>query len=402
MANMFSRVWGAITNKRQSYADHIYEQNYSFNAQNESGELVTVDRGSKISTVFTCVNAISQDIAKLPFNVIKETNDIKKVDKKNPIYRLIHSAPNENTTAFNFWYSMVWSALTKGNGIALIVRDDKHTPTELIQIEGSHPKIIKEDGDLFYKLGDSQIVPSRDILHFKMYSFDGIVGVSPITWNAGIMGYKLKLDKYAAKVIGTKGTGFISSEGLTEEQGKIVAAGIKDSVANGRIPFINAAGKTSWNQQLLTPNEGQYLDSKLQSESAVLGIYRLPPSFAQNYERATYANASQQDSVYVKHTLTPWIRLIEQECDKKLFTEANKVSSNPYYTKFNVNGILRGDIQARSDYYKTMKDGIMTTNEIRKLEDLPPVTDGDKVMMQGAMIPLGTQPDEKKNDSVKE
>ena len=128
----------------------------------------------------------------------------------------------------------------------------------------------------------------------------------------------------------------------------------------------------------------------------------MPPSFAQNYERATYANASQQDMVYVKHTLTPWLRMIEQECDSKLFSEANKVSSNPFFTKFNVNSILRGDIQARADYYKTMKDGIMTTNEIRKLEDLPPVPEGNVVQMQGAMIPLGTIPNEKGNVSFEE
>ena len=394
MSNFVSKFFNSFIKKRQSYADYLYQQNYSFNPDNESGELVTVDRGSKISTVFTCVNTIAQDIAKISFNVIREVDGVKTVEKRSPIYRLIHNAPNKTTTAFNFWYSIAWSALTKGNGIALIVRDKNQIPTEFIQLDGSHPKIIKEDGDLFYSVNDSTVVPSRDILHFKMYSFDGIVGVSPITFNAQVMGYKLKQEKYSAKVIGTKGSGFISSEGLTPEQGKEVAKGIKDALANGSIPFIGAAGRTTWNQQLLTPNEGQYIETRYQTNTEIYGIFRMPPSFAQNYERATYANASQQDMVYVKHTLTPWLRMIEQECDSKLFSEANKVSSNPYFTKFNVNSILRGDIQARADYYKTMKDGIMTSNEIRKLEDLPPVPEGDVVQMQGAMIPLGTKPND--------
>jgi HK97 family phage portal protein len=402
MSNFVSKILNSFIKKRQSFADHLYQQNYAFNSDSESGETVTVDRGSKISTVFTCVNTIAQDIAKISYNVIREVDGVKTVEKKNPVYRLIHNAPNKNTTAFNFWYSIMWSALTKGNGIALIIRDKNQIPIEFIQLDGMNPRIIQEDGDLFYSINDSKVVPSRDILHFKMYSFDGIIGVSPITYNAQVMGYKLKQEKYSAKVIGTKGSGFISSEGLTPEQGKEVAQGIKAALADGSIPFIGAAGRTTWNQQLITPNEGQYIETRYQTNTEIYGIYRMPPSFAQNYERATYANASQQDMVYVKHTLTPWLRMIEQECDSKLFSEANKVSSNPFFTKFNVNSILRGDIQARADYYKTMKDGIMTTNEIRKLEDLPPVPEGNVVQMQGAMIPLGTIPNEKGNVSFEE
>ena len=401
MANLVSRVWDAFVNKRQSYSDHLYQQMSDFSYNNESGEVVTVDRGSKISSVFTPVNAISQDIAKLPFGVFKEVDDVRKKEKRHPVYKLIHDSPNENTTAFNFWYSIMWSTLTKGNGLALIVRDDKHVPVEIRMIEWKSPHIVEEKGSLFYKIND-MLVPSRDLLHFKMYTLDGIVGVSPITWNAALMGYKLKQDKYSAKIIGTKGNGFISSEGLTAEQGKEVTKGMRASIEAGQIPFLGTRGRTQWNQQLMTPNEGQYIETKMQSNTEILGIYRFPPAMAQNYERATYANASQQDSVYVKHTLTPWARMIEQECNRKLFTENNKVSSSPYYTSFNFNGILKGDIEARADYYKTMKDGIMTSNEIRKLENLPPVPDGNKVMMQGAMIPLGTEPQENENNTASE
>lgn len=402
--NIFSRVWDAIFDKRSStYADHIYTQ--YFGGFNEAGEHVSADRGSKIAAVFTCVNVISQDVAKLPFNVHKDDKDGgAQITKSIPVYRLIHSSPNRHTTAFSFWYSIVWETLTKGNGIALIKRDENYIPSELIQLNYDNIKIIEEDGELFYDHHLKGPIPERDILHFKMFTKDGINGISVITHNAEVMGYKIKQEKYSAKVIGTKGSGFISSEGLTAEQGKKVADALKTQLEAGNIPFIGAQGQTKWNQQLITPNEGQYIETKLQTNTEIFGLFRMPPSFAQSYQHgASYTNSSHQDMVYVKHTLTPWIRMIEQECDRKLFSEANKVASKPYYTKFNVNGILRGDIQARAEFYNKMRtNGIMSANEIRKLENLPPIKHGDQVYIQGAMIPLGTPPAQVSDKSKRE
>ena len=48
------------------------------------------------------------------------------------------------------------------------------------------------------------------------------------------------------------------------------------------------------------------------------------------------------------------------------------------YIKFNVNGLLRGNIKDRSDYYKTaITNGWMSINEVREKEDLNKVSSGD-------------------------
>ena len=386
-----SSVFNAFIGKRHydPSSSNYYGGGYYSIGENYSNESVTVTSGSKISTVFTSVNTISQDIAKLQYNVMKDGSDGKQVQKSNPIHRLIHTSPNENTTAYNFWYAMMWNALTKGNGYAIIVRDKNFIPSELVQVNSDNVNILKEGNEVFYRINGGGVVSSMDMIHLKMYSFDGIEGVSPIMWNANVMGYKIKQERYSAQAIGTKGTGFITSQGLQQDQGQQVADQYKEAVNQGKVPFLGTLGETKWHNQMITPNEAQYIETKYQTNTEIYGIYRLPPAFAQNYERATYANASQQDQVYVKHTLTPWMKMIEQECNRKLFKEANSSRTNPFYTKFNVNSILRGDIETRTKYYQMMTtNGIMSSNEVRELENMPPQKDGlgDIYYIQGAMI----------------
>lgn len=380
--------------KRSASSDWIYKNFFSdVFGYNTSGEVVTVDTGSKISTVFTCINAISQDIAKLPFSVYRSKNGVKSINEEHPVHDLIHSKPSDHVGAFNFWYSIVFSMLRKGNGIAVINRNGLYEPDSLTFIEWDKVKMLSAGGDVFYEVRGEGTYPARDILHFKMYTLDGLTGVSPITWNASLMGYKLKQDRYSAAAIGTKGSGFISSEGLTASQGKELATSLKASIKNGTIPFLGTKGQTKWNQQIITPNEAQYIETKTQTNTEIYGIYRFPPAFAQNYERATFSNAEQQDLVYVKHTLTPWVKLIEQECDRKLFKEKSSSASIKNFTKFNLNGVLRGDIKSRKEFYQTMiTSGIMNADEVREKEDLPPQPDGigAKYYIQGAMIEKGT------------
>lgn len=384
-----------LKGKRSYYGSDGYYPGSYYVGENYAKEAVTVTTASKISTVYTCINTISQDIAKLPFNVMKDSKtEGRQVQKNNPVYKLIHTAPNDSTTAYNFWYAMMWNVLSRGNGYAIIIRDESHQPISLIQARTLDVTILCEGLDIFYRI-NGQIYPYTDVIHLKVNSVDCITGISPIMWNANLMGYKIKQERYSAQAIGTKGTGFITSEGLDAKQGQMIADQYKEALNQGKTPFLGTQGSTKWQNQMITPNEAQYIETKYQTNTEIYGIFRLPPAFAQNYEKATYSNAAQQDQVYVKHTLTPYIKMIEQECDSKLFTEANSNRSNPLFTNFNVNGILRGDIETRfKTYHDMILDGVYTADEVRKFENMPPQPDGlgKDPYIQGAMVKKGTEP----------
>jgi HK97 family phage portal protein len=360
--------------------------NYLFlglSSDSESGETVTVEKGSRIDVAFSCINALAQDIAKLPFNVRQDT-DKGKVIIKNEVYRLIHSRPNTYTSAYNFWYNIVFNMLAWGNGYAFIKKD----PKELIILPPSEVDCLVIEGEIFYKYKEA-IIPQADMLHYKLYSFDGIVGVSPIVHNANTFGYRLKQEKYSAKVLGSKPPGFLSSDqplSITQQQENAKEWKSRTTGDNlGSTPVL--AGGMKYNALMIPPNEGQMIEAAELTDERITGIYRVPPTIIQNYRRATFSNAEQQDLVYSKYAITPIVRVIEQETDYKLIGDQ---TSNPPYTKFNIKAMLQGDTRTQTEYYKFLRSfGIASANTILELEDMPPLeNDGDMVVIQGAFVPI--------------
>jgi hypothetical protein len=66
--------------------------------------------------------------------------------------------------------------------------------------------------------------------------------------------------------------------------------------------------------------------------------------------------------------------------DIVLDRQAMAIPARDVYVKFAVEGLLRGDSAARASFYSTMKTAmIMTTNEIRALEDMNPIDGGDEL-----------------------
>jgi HK97 family phage portal protein len=96
----------------------------------------------------------------------------------------------------------------------------------------------------------------------------------------------------------------------------------------------------------------------------------------------------QQSIGYVTYTLKPWLDRIEGYL--------NRVSPRGQFTKFKVEGLLRGDINARYGAYRTAIDsGFMNVDEARELEDRPPVPGGAGAKFRQPLNfgPLGAEPE---------
>ena len=382
--NFLQRIVNAFRRDNSGYYANLHYNTFHYPyGRGADSVLVNNDIGTRVTSVFSAVNGISQDLAKLPINIFKDDEDGNSEIRRNTdAHRLVRIQPNEMMGSFNFWYSMLFAALSKGNGTAYILRRDSR-PVELLPFVCE--EVYTEGGEVFYKMGQ-KIFPAKDVFHIKMYSFDGIKGVSPIMFNAEKVGYRIKLQEYSAKALGSIGTGFISSP-VKQEEGEKIAKGLKASIANGEIPFIGGA-ETKWNRQIISPEEGQFLETaKITDRQLYGGIYRYPASFFGDNEHSTYSNNEQHDIFYAKYTLTPWARVIEDEIDRKLMTEQNKTATRPFYSKFDFKEIYRGDLKSRTEYIQVMKER-MTINELRKVEGLPPIEGGDVILIQGANVPL--------------
>jgi phage portal protein BeeE len=125
------------------------------------------------------------------------------------------------------------------------------------------------------------------------------------------------------------------------------------------------------------PAELQLLETNKLTEQQICSLFRVPPTFLQDYNRATFANAEQQGLIYKTYTLQPFITNFMQEIDAKCFPESNQRSETPNYINFNLNGLLAGDYKTRTEGYRSLFQMGVPLNHFMALEDQNPVDGGD-------------------------
>lgn len=351
---------------------------------NFSEEVVTERRAHGLATVFTCINVRSRTIASMPINPMIEENNSKRVLTDHSVYEpLAQKANNYMSSAQMFLTSMIHSD-SWGNSVIGINRDSRMRPHSFDLICPGEWDVEKVEGEAWYKI-NGELYPSRDVLHFRWWSLDGLTGISPIRLHQITMGKAFKEERYSATTMGQVPPGFLSYEGNLDATQRAQNQNIwKQDRRQGEIPVLS--GKWDFKSTMFPPQAVEYIQSANLTDQKIYGIYQLPPTFAQNYERATWSNAEQADLVYAKHTITPICRVIEQECNIKLFTQKEQKN---HFVKFNMNGLLRGDIQARAAFYTAMRNiGGMNGNEIRDREDMNAYEGGEIFTVQGANIPI--------------
>lgn len=357
----------------------IYGYNDDF-----TNETVTERRAHGLATVYTCLNVRSRTIASLPINVMMEADGKKEVLTDHSAYYPLAHQPNSYMSSAQLMLTSMIQSDSWGNSVIGINRDSRNRPYsfDLITPDDWDAKVV--EGEAFYKIR-GEMYSSKDVLHFRWFSLDGLIGISPIRQNQILMGAAFKQARYQGMALGQKPPMVLSYEGnLSPEQRAQNQASWQKDLSVGKTPILT--GKWEAHPIIIPPGEAEYIQTAQLTQQEIYGIYQIPPSFAQNYERATWANAEQADLVYAKHTITPICRVIEQECNMKLFTEKEKKN---HFVKFNMNGLLRGDIQARAAFYTAMRNiGGMNGNEIRDREDMNGYDGGEIFTVQGASIPI--------------
>lgn len=141
------------------------------------GNYMSADRALRNSDVWTAVNIISSDIARVKFHSNK-----KSIDK-------ILKSPSRLANRFNFWQAMIAQMLLDGNAYALRRVDDNGEFLEFVQ--PSHiTQWLSDNGQVVtYDITfngsqepDLKEVPADDVVHLKLLSTDGgLKGKSPLT-----------------------------------------------------------------------------------------------------------------------------------------------------------------------------------------------------------------------------
>ncbi len=334
------------------------------------------------SAVFAAVRILSESIASLPVNLYRKTDDgTRTIQNANPLQALISVEPNQMMTSYNFFQAMVSNLVLQGNAYAFISRGNTARPDALHILDPQKVKILHHENEVFYEIEKVELpVPASEILHFTGLSFDGIKGKSPIEVQRDTLSLAVSANKYGGQFF----TNAATPKGVLQHPGKITkeAADRLRSSWNQSYGGVYNAHKTAVLEEGMTfktiqmnPQDVDFLNTRKFQVNEIARIFRIPPHLLADLERATFSNIEAQQIDFVVHTVRPYLVNIEQEMNKKLLRENEK---KDHYIKFSVQGLLRGDSEARAKYYQTLNQiGVLSINEIRAFEDLSPVADGD-------------------------
>jgi HK97 family phage portal protein len=343
---------------------------------NESGEVVNNRSAMRLTAVYRCIALLSETVASLPKSVVDETQGYSKPFASHPVNALLHR-PNPFMTGFSFWETVMVGLMHNGNTYARIIRNTFGIAVRLKLLDFDKMQVYKNDDDELFYVYDGEEIPYFDILHFRGLSMKGFFGLSPIQVAAEALGISLGSQRVAAKFYknGLQQQGIIEMDGqMSDEAFKQFQKHWQESYGGakngfGNIPILEHGGK--WKSMSLPFDQVQFIETREFQIEEICRIYGVPPHMVQDLRRATFSNIEHQDIAFSKYAIRSWCKRIEEECDAKLFTLSEQ---GRYGIKFNLDGMMRGDSTARSNYYqKGVLTGYLTPNEVRNFENLPPI-----------------------------
>jgi HK97 family phage portal protein len=359
----------------------------------DAGVTVNGNNITTLSAVWRAVNIISGTLAALPLKLYKATGDNRESLHDNKLQLLIKN-PNRLMTDFIFRETTQAQLMLWGNAYAVIQRNEKGEPIELLPIHPDDVMVEKFEGQLRYNVTiDNRTIRilQPDMIHVPGLGFDGLKGKSVIHTARESMGLTLAAQNFGAKFFsnGANMDGVLEVPGtLTDDVYDRLRSSWNEKykgVKNAHETAILEGGM-KYNRISIPPEDAQFLQTRQFQVAEIARWFGVQPHLLMDLDRATNNNIEHQGMEFVTFTLQPWVKRWEAELNRKLL---NKEKRSDHYFEYNLNGLLRGDSKARAEYYRGLYSiGAMTPNEIRKLENQPAYPGGDTYFTQAGFAPV--------------
>lgn len=384
---MASRWYNPLTWRMFGYNDpatgeYIEVEMLAGGKRTKSGVTITAKTALTIPIVWSCVKILSESAAGLPLKIFEDTPAGRVLaDTKTRQARLLRK-PNPHMTKLNFLKCAVVNMALRGNGYNIIERADNGDWIGLIPVSADDVEVDTSDDLLYWATvgGKRFPVSPENMLHFKLFSVDGIIGLSPVEYMAESMGLSKTAQNWSAMFMrkgGFTGGYVIYDQFLTKTQQAQIMEKFPD-VRKGDVNDIGSMGILQGGPKIvpagLSQKDSQFIESQQFQEEAIAGCYGVPLYLANRAGKTSImgSNLEQQTSGFVTFGLKPYLDAIEDEINDKLFRD------RPQFVEFVVEGLLRADSAGRATYYQAALGGSggsgwMCINEVRRKENLPPL-----------------------------
>ncbi|MBZ9980409.1 phage portal protein [Mesorhizobium sp. BR-1-1-8] len=365
-----------------------------FGVQSGSLPAVTIDSALGVPAVAAAVTFLSGSMANLPLHVFRAKEDgAERI--KGGVQRLLNEAPNPEWTSFG-WRRYFWQQVfTGGRGVSWIERSG----TNIIAIWPMDPActtVKRVGGKKVYSFDGRMDYPASDVIDVPfMLKRDQLSVYSPIMTGSKAIALALAMGDYAGNFFAGGGVPPLALSGPLPQGGEAMQRAMGDvhraidAAKKSDKPIFPMPPGHELKPVGFDPAKGQMTEARLFQISEIARIYNLPPVFLQDLTHGNLSNVEQQDLHLVKHLISQWAKAFEEELNLKLFGQRN----SGRYAEHALDALMRGDFKSRIEgLARGVQSAILTPDEARALENRPAKPNGDKLYIQGATVPLGSQP----------
>ena len=382
---VFNRLW----EDRAISFQTIFEAGDDVGFGTQAGTSVDEGNALSIAAVNSAVSLIADTISTLPVDSFIRLDGNRRPFRPKPAWV---SQPDVNFAGHAVFYnSLLVSLLIDGNAFIRVFSNRQGEVVNLMVLNPSTVE-VKRNGQgrlIFTVQGEDKPLTSEQVLYIPDLLRPGTVrGVSRVHALKENLGLSKALELYAATFFGSGTTlqGVIEYPGaLTLEQAESLRGSFDNAHKgwrkSGRTGILS--GGASFKPTQADPEKSQALEARRMAVEDVARIWRIPSHMLNLPGTNTYSSVEQNMLGFVTHTLRPYVTKIEDAMGTLM---SRYQGGETAFIKFNMNGLLRADIQSRYSAYSTgLQSGFLAINDIRRLEDLSP-QEGDAA--EAVRVPL--------------
>jgi HK97 family phage portal protein len=348
-----------------------------------------------IPALYAAISRRAKTIASLSWDVYQSTDLGAVKAPKHPLHYIISKQPHPLHNSFTFRQAIITHLDLYGNAYAEIIRDGAGRPSSF-QIH--HPKVVEDiqkvvsgsETSYFYIVNEEEFgqikrraIPVADMIHVKGLSIDTYFGISPVAAHNEMLAAGVAATEYEnnffqnnahiAYAIEMPMQVSLAARQNIENAWKRFWGGVKNAFTK---PFILDAG-SKLHKVSLSPQEAMLTDAKKNTVVDISRITDVPPHMLGAGENFTFSSVEVMVNDFVMYSIRNTIKQLESEFNLKCFTPS-EVRNETYFTRFNIDSLLRGDTATRSKKMETeVKWGVITKNEAREMMGYNKLQDGD-------------------------
>lgn len=368
-----------------------------------SRQFLGPDSALALPALYAGVKLIADNIASMPLRVyLQQLGRDGYPGKRLWTGPSMFDSPSYYNTLYEWINVMMVSVLLQGNAWGWITgRDHYGYPTGIEWIPPQDVYVHEAENEQSWNPLRAKVFafgrevawhgPDAEVFHLRGMPMAGrIEGISPLrqfalTILAGTEAQRYGTDWYASGGF-PPGTFQNAEIEVDVEQANMMRAQLVKSLRR-REPLVYGR---DWDYKPVTvpPSEAQFLDAMQMNATHVAAILNLPPDRVGGTrgDSLTY-NTTEQSTLQIIEACRPWLVNAEQRFSL-LILPRNRMC------KFYTDALLKTDLEARMTIYQIMRNiGLRNVNELRDLEDLPPIPEGigDENLPLTTMNAMGTR-----------